>query len=130
MPRKSKLNEELIKQAVKLIEAGNYQKHVAQALGITETTWYRWMQEGEKAKSGLKRKFYESIKKAEARAVLRNVAKILQASQEGNWQAAAWWLERRYPDEWGRKDKFDVNTQGEIKILVEKVYTTKEEGEK
>ena len=130
MPRKSKLNEEFIKQAVKLIEAGNYQKHVAQALGITETTWYRWMQEGEKAKSGLKRKFYESIKKAEARAVLRNVAKILQASQEGNWQAAAWWLERRYPDEWGRKDKLDMNTQGEIKILVEKVYTTKEEGEK
>lgn len=130
MPRKSKLNEEFIKQAVKLIEAGNYQKHVAQALGIHEDTWYRWLREGERAKSGIKRRFYESIKKAEARAVLRNVAKILQASQEGNWQAAAWWLERRYPDEWGRKDKLDMNTQGEIKILVEKVYTMKEEGEK
>lgn len=134
MPRQLKLTEELIEQAVKLIEAGNYQKHVAQALGVSEETWYRWMREGEQRKSALKRKFYEEIKKAEARAVARNVALIQKAAQDGNWQAAAWWLERKYPDEWGRKERNRIEFENQdlgIKIEIKKVYVDQEsEGDK
>lgn len=131
MPRKSKLTRELIEQAAKLIEEGNYQSHVAQALGIHEDTWYRWMREGAQTKNGLKRRFYEAVKKAEARAIARNVALIQKAAQEGNWQAAAWWLERKFPDEWGKKDKLGLEGNGAIEIKVVKVSgNSRDQGDK
>jgi len=120
MARKSKLTKELIKEAYKLVAAGNYDKDVYPILGIDKSTWYRWLSEGETAKSGLKREFYDTIKKAEKEAIARNVALIQRAAQEGNWQAAAWWLERKYFEDWGRKDKVDLSADKDgFKIVVE-----------
>jgi len=113
MPRKLKLTEEFIKKAVKYLEAGNYQTHVAQALGVSHETWFRWLREGQQEGKGIKYEFYEAVKKAEARAAIRNVAIIQRAAQD-NWQAAAWWLERKFPEEWGRKDKYNVDVGGEF----------------
>ena len=129
---KSKLTEELIKEAARLIEAGNYQKHVAQALGVDESTWYRWLREGEQSEdeNDLKYKFYQSIKKAEAKAVARNVALIQRAAQEGNWQAAAWWLERKFPAEWGKRDKLDIGADDGLRIEIVKVDSKANEDEK
>ncbi len=122
MPRKSKLTSELIKEAYKMVAAGNYIKDIPPVLGIDDSTWFRWLSEGEKAKSGLKREFYETIKKAEKDAIARNVALIQRAAQEGNWQAAAWWLERKYFEDWGRKDKVDLSADKDgFKIVVEYV---------
>ena len=128
---KLKLTEQLIEDAAKLIEAGNYQKHVAQALGVDESTWYRWLREGEQSEdeNDLKYKFYQSIKKAEARAIARNVALIQRAAQEGNWQAAAWWLERKFPSEWGKKDKLDIGADDGLRIEIVKVDSKANEDE-
>ncbi len=76
MARKRKLTKELIKEAYKLVAAGNYDKDVYPILGIDKSTWYRWLSEGETAKSGLKREFYDTVKKAEKDAIARNVALI------------------------------------------------------
>lgn len=121
MPRKSKLTPELIELTAELIRVGNYYKHVAQYLNISEETFYRWLREGEKAKNGLKRQFYEAVKRAEAEAIARNLALIQKAAQEGNWQAAAWWLERKYPEEWGRKDHMDIQAEGGLVIRIVEV---------
>jgi len=121
---KLKLTEEMIEKAAKLIAAGNYHKTVAQYLGIHEATWWRWLQKGETAKSkrSIYRKLYEAVKKAEAEAQIRNVAIIQKAAQE-TWQAAAWWLERRYPELWGRKDTVRLGTEDEdgLKLRIEVV---------
>lgn len=106
--RKPKLTKELIAEAEKWIKAGNYTTTVCQYLGIHQSTWYKWMQQGEKAKSGLKREFFDRIKKAESHSEMRNVQLIQQAGNE-TWQAAAWYLERKFPDKWGKKDKVDAN---------------------
>lgn len=108
MARKTKLTRKLINKAENLIKLGNYNSTVCQYLGIGETTWYRWMEEGEKATRGIKREFWESIKKAESHAEIRNVQIIQNAAQE-NWQASAWYLERKFHDRWGRKEKVDAN---------------------
>ena len=122
MPRKPKLTEELIKEAYKLVSAGNYIKDVYPILGIGSTTWFRWLREGEAAKSGIKRQFWQTIKKAEKDAVARNVALIQRAAQEGNWQAAAWWLERKYPEQWGKRDNVNLTTDKDgFRIEVEYV---------
>lgn len=129
MARKRKLTKELIKEAYKLVAAGNYDKDVYPILGIDKSTWYRWLSEGETAKSGLKKEFYDTVKKAEKDAIARNVALIQRAAQEGNWQAAAWWLERKYYEDWGRKDKVDLSADKDgFKVVVEYVNGEKQNG--
>jgi len=129
MARKRKLTKELIKEAYKLVAAGNYDKDVYPILGIDKSTWYRWLSEGETAKSGLKKEFYDTVKKAEKDAIARNVALIQRAAQDGNWQAAAWWLERKYFEDWGRKDKVDLSADKDgFKIVVEYVDEREKDG--
>jgi hypothetical protein len=106
--RKLKLTPVFIKEAEKLLKAGNYANTVADYLNISESTWYEWLKLGEKAQSGIYRDFWETIKKATAIAEVGAVSGILQAAQDGNWQAFAWFLERKFPNRWGRKDRNEM----------------------
>ena len=49
-----------------------------------------------------------TIEKARADAVVRNVGLIQKAATDGTWQAAAWWLERTMPQQFGRQIKAEV----------------------
>jgi len=113
MARPTKLTPELQENIVMAINAGNYSKVAAEMVGIGETTFYRWMEEGAKP-DGKKeyREFRESIKRAEAQAEVVSVARIRQAANEGTWQAAAWYLERKHGDRWGRNDKVRQEISG------------------
>lgn len=123
--RKTKLTPELIKEFEKWLKVGNYRKTVCDYLGIGETTFYRWMEEGEKAKSGLKREFRESVIKAEAEAEMRNV-QIIQREAENNWSAAFKYLSRKFPERWGEKNSIqanishsgEINNNGESKVTL------------
>lgn len=64
--------------------------------GISYETFRTWQSE--------KSVFSVAIKKAEVECKAARIATILKASEK-SWQAAAWWLERRYGDEYGRKPK-------------------------
>ena len=64
--------------------------------GISYETYRTWQTE--------KPVFSVAIKKAEAECKAARIATILKASEK-SWQAAAWWLERRCPDEYGRMPK-------------------------
>lgn len=130
MARKAKLTEDLIKEAYELVASGNYDKDVYPILGVSKAAWYRWLQEGEVAKSGLKRDFVDAIKRAEKEAIIKNVAVIQKAAEDGNWQAAAWWLERKYFQDWGRKEKVDLAADKDgFKITIEYVEAEKKQGE-
>jgi len=37
---------------------------------------------------------------------------IQKAAGKGNWQAAAWWLERRRPNDYARRDTVQVGSDG------------------
>lgn len=103
---RGKLNKELIEEAERLVKSGQDDIDVYNYLGISHETWYRWLREGENNKNRLTREFYETIKKAKASAVIRNVT-IIQNSAQETWQAAAWWLERKYPERFGKKEKYE-----------------------
>lgn len=113
--RKLKLTRKLIDEAESLVKAGNYYSTVFQYLGIAETTWYRWLDEGKTESSGLKKEFRERIKSAESHGEIRNV-QIIQKAASKSWQASAWYLERKFPERWGRKDRLDAEFQhrGEV----------------
>ncbi|NCC84677.1 MAG: hypothetical protein EOM03_11205 [Clostridia bacterium] len=101
--RATKLTPQVIADAEKYLKAGNYAITVISLLSIGEKTWYRWLERGEKEKSGLYRDFYEAVKRGESVAEGGAVSEILRAGKEGNWQAFAWFLERKFPKRWGRK---------------------------
>lgn len=130
--RKTKLTEKMIEEIAKHIELGMINKDVAQLVGISETTFYNWMNEGENSKddNNIFRKFYLKVKEAEAKAIKRNLAIIQRAANEGNWQAAAWFLERKRPEDWGRKDRVNINADDGIIIKVEKVEGREEKEDK
>ena len=64
--------------------------------GISYETYRIWQTE--------KPVFSVAIKKAEAECKVARIQTILKASEK-SWQAAAWWLERRCPDEYSRIPK-------------------------
>jgi hypothetical protein len=61
--------------------------------------------------------FSDAIKKAESEAEVRVVAHVLKAATDGTWQAAAWWLERRRPHDYGRRDRVDVTVRQQAQKL-------------
>jgi hypothetical protein len=98
--------------------------------GIHEATFYNWIKWGEAQARGRYFEFFEAVKKAEAEGQAALVATINVASKD-SWQAAAWILERKYPEEWGRKDALalsgNLRHEGEIKHEVtERIELTPE----
>jgi hypothetical protein len=118
MPKESYLNEDVIEKTKKFLVAGNYANVVVQYLGIDESTYYRWMQKGkvdiENNKDTIYSKFFKTVKESEAEAEMINIQRIQKASQDGTWQAAAWYLERKHFDRWGIKNK--IEHSGELAI--------------
>ena len=102
--RKTNLTPELADQLVAMLRAGNYLRVALRAVGLDRRRYRDWMQRG---RSGERRDrlyadFLGRIEKAKAEGEVRAVAQISRAAIEGNWAAAAWMLERQYPERWGR----------------------------
>lgn len=122
---KSACTPELIAAICKHLRIGAYRKDAVKAAGVAMATFYYWIERGGKERrhidSGKKARKRESvylraleaIEKAEAESSLGDLALITRAAQEGAWQAAAWKLERRNPEQWGRQ-RLDISTEGSL----------------
>lgn len=113
MGRPTKLTPKVQEDIVTAIRAGNYAEIAAKYAGIDESTYYRWMSqgEGEDAPAPYK-EFRKAVENAKAASEIRNVALIQQAANNGTWQAAAWYLERTAYSRWGRHNKVEVTGAG------------------
>ena len=107
--RKTKLTRELTDEIVKRIRAGNYIKVACQAVGISHTAYFDWIKKGEQGISPYS-EFLYSVKKAEAEAHVTYVA-IIASQAPTQWQAAAWWLERKFPDRWAKREKIEIHQE-------------------
>lgn len=94
MGRKTKYTPEVVARVVEAIKMGASYELAAGYAGIHYDTFNEWM----KAKS----EFSEAVKKAEGVGAMVWLAKIEKAATEGEWQAAAWKLERRYPEAYAK----------------------------
>ena len=102
MGKPTKLDATVQARIVSAIEQGCDYELAAQYGGIHYDTFNRWMKRGKRELSGVCYEFYEAIKGAEGRSAVKWLALIEKAAQGGQWQAAAWKLERRYPQKYGR----------------------------
>ena len=107
--RRSKRTPERESRLLSALSAGNTRQAACFYAGISDETLANWMRRS--------LEFLERVKKAEADAEVRMVAQVARAAQEGTWQAAAWWLERRRPEDYGRRDRVEVTLRREAERL-------------
>ena len=133
MARPSNLTPEIQEILLEAIGMGLTFKSAAQFAGVDETTFYTWKRKGKAATFGPYHQFYQALRKAEIMGQAALLKNINDASAGGqtivttrvttgpdgqviktivhqrqalpDWKAAAWILERRYPAEWGRKER-------------------------
>jgi hypothetical protein len=101
--RKTLLTSEVAEQLVAMLRAGNYLNVALRAVSVSRQTFHDWMRRGRSDEpSDVEfRLLRDRVQQARAQGEARAVAAIAQAATS-SWQAAAWLLERQYPERWGR----------------------------
>ena len=96
------------------LRTGSTRTAAAEACGIPRGTLHEWTVQYPA--------FLDAVQQAEAQAVGAMVGRVYEASKT-TWQAAAWWLERRYPADWGRVERHALTGEGggPLTLMVERV---------
>jgi len=97
------LTPEVTARIVSALKQGVYMETAAVYAGIARPTFFLWLKKGHAEPSSIYGAFVGAVDEALARAEVRDVA-IISAASSQQWQAAAWKLERRYPERWARRD--------------------------
>lgn len=100
--RPTKLTDAIRAGLVEAVELGATWDAAANAVGIGVSTLREWRRRGEDGEEPFAALLAE-LQKAEAEGIARALRVIRGASEDGEWQAAAWILERRYPADYGRR---------------------------
>jgi transposase len=111
-----KLTEAVEKRLCEAIALGCSKTIAARLAGIDRATLWRWTEQGEADLDQEKDSVYcnlcNGLKKAEA-AFQAYALTVIHDAAPQNWQAAAWLLERKRPEEWGRRDRVQTTEQME-----------------
>jgi hypothetical protein len=97
--RASKRSPEVEKRILDAIRLGATYKLASQYACIDPATFWRWVEKDAN--------FATRVKEAEGAATVGWLAKIEKAASDGNWQAAAWKLERRYPEDYSLRQRLE-----------------------
>lgn len=131
--RPLELTPEVIEDVRRILPTVLYLECVADFIGIDRTSLRRWIRRGAKEAKRIARarpsnrdpkpseamflEFYHVYKKALAEGEIYD-AGIIKKASDGQWTAAAWRLERRFPDRWGRKDQMTIR-KNDVKELTD-----------
>jgi transposase len=91
MARPPKLTPELQQLIASRVRAGIPVEVAVRACGVGTSTHYRWQAQHPE--------YRELVHQARAEGELHRVAQITVAART-DWKAAAWYLEREFPDRW------------------------------
>lgn len=104
------VDHEKVRALLDALKGGADINTASQFAGLNYATVYRWVERGqrenERIEEGLPAdpseaeflELWQAMRKARAEAVVRNVAQVQKAAAQGEWRAAAWWLERSVSD--------------------------------
>lgn len=101
--RPYKLTQEVEETILRHLRTGAFAKYAAEAAGIEYRTFKYWIDRGEAGEKPYKA-FALKVMKARAEDAIRGQSIITRAQMgkiDGDWKAAAWALERKYPKEYG-----------------------------
>jgi hypothetical protein len=107
MGRPTKLTPAIQKKICDGLRNGLYADSAAILGGICEDTYYEWIKRGEAGDEPYA-SFSEAVKEATAEAEQNALADVKMGrtgkDDPPHWTSAAWFLERRFPSKYGRRD--------------------------
>ena len=110
---KSKMTDDLIRNYCNAVSLGLTTRASCDYAGISQQAYYSYVKKAEediaKGKKTKYVEFYDAVKKAEASFRVFHMSKIRDAAESGSWQASAWSLERRFPEEYGKHVQVDAD---------------------
>jgi hypothetical protein len=101
MGRPTKLTPDVQQRIVEALLSGLYAEDAVIIGGICEDTFYEWIKRGKTGEEPFA-SFSEAVETAGVESS-RQALTTVRAGDMG-WQGSAWFLERRYPAKWGRRD--------------------------
>ena len=114
--RPEKISYELIALICENIARGFSYDKAAQNNGIAASTFFRWLRKGhEDGAEEIYKHFANEVKAAsdfsedEALQLIRSAATI-----DRNWKAASWFLEKRFPEKYGKSSKDKIKKDSEV----------------
>ena len=113
MARPSKLTPDIQQRIGENIALGLTYKLAAEAVGVTYKTLNEWNQKGQTEKSGKYFEFTQHIKKCNADGARKLLEKLNDAAEAGNCQICMWILERRFPEDFARRQYRKTNVVSE-----------------
>lgn len=153
--RPSKLDEQLIADFEEIMLRCFFLESASAFLGISRQSMYNWRKRGQRevrrmaeeetslcrASELLYVKFYHAYTRAMATSEIRATSAVMQAGQVA-WQAAAWQLERRFPERYGTQKReikelakvsaehveIIANLRDQINALIEKLQVKPKKG--
>jgi hypothetical protein len=111
--RRTRLTAQVQHDITTALRAGNTRRAAVSYAGVGETTFYTWLERNQE--------FRAAVEKSEADAQVRTVA-LIQREAESAWQAAAWWLERRFPEDFGLRQHVDASVKLDLPALMRQAF--------
>ena len=120
--RRTKFTPDRLKRFAQAIELGATVKHACDYAGFCERSYYEWRKDAEDNPDSRYKEILTIRADAESRGVVANLARIQSAAKDGTWTAAAWLLERKHPEIYGRRmveNRTTLNVSG-LKATIER----------
>jgi len=118
--RPSKATPTALDKIVEALKLGATHKLAAQCAGMSERTFYQHQADNPQ--------FAQAIEAAEAAGAMQHLATITALTQSGDpavmLKASTWLLERRYPDDYSRKDVKEKRATGEtiVRVIIDNAW--------
>lgn len=108
IPVGSKLTPRIVAAVLQNIANGGYVETACIAAGIVKQTYYNWLTRAEEDEESVYAEFVQLLEKARAQAEM-DCIRIIKSAAPDSWQAAAWLLERSYPERYGQRNRTTVD---------------------
>lgn len=120
-----KMTPPRVETIYKSIIAGNAPTTACRSAGLGSNTMPKWKEKAKEDKEPYKT-FVEGMDVMEALSEEMYLGVIHETALNGGWTAAAWKLERSYPERYARKERMDLSTDKDIKIEIKGVKSSYE----
>jgi len=115
--RSRKYHPEVVAKIEQALSVGATYALAAAYAGISADTLTRWQDRYTE--------FADKVRLAEGRGAITSLAQIQKAATDGDWRAAAWKMEKRYPADYGKTVQENRLTGSDGKGSIQQTFTIK-----
>jgi len=112
-----KITPKVIIDVAEALKVGATHRIAAQYAGMSERTFQKFLAIGrvhlDEGLESIEAQFAQAVEKAQAGGAVEDLKRIQKAAEAGTWQASGWRLERRWPNEYGRRISQVYVSEGE-----------------